>query len=177
VPPARHTAVYADHFDLGPEIRLRPIRDRSNALLREADAEREWATDPANPRITVRRARRVDPLVALGRAGTLEGKHIDAIEKLRQQLEFGALRLTIPSLLRAGRANDGSEAAALRRVGHHTCAREAITAMGRPNGEAVIWVVLGGTLAGLARHARMSWRTVRARLVDGADELARHYGL
>ena len=48
--------------DYGHGIRLVPIRGRDRAILREADVAIADAPDPDMPNVTVRRARRTDPL-------------------------------------------------------------------------------------------------------------------
>jgi hypothetical protein len=69
--------------DHGPGIRLRNVRSRRNEILREADVAVEDGPDPERPNSTVRRARRVDPLLALKRAGAIEDRHLDAAAAMR----------------------------------------------------------------------------------------------
>jgi hypothetical protein len=56
--------------DYGPGIRLEAIRAHDRAIVREADVEVVDAPDPHVPTVTLRRARRTDPLEVLKRAGT-----------------------------------------------------------------------------------------------------------
>ena len=81
--------------DYGPGIRLRPIRARGHRItLRPADVEVVVGTDPDRPNEIMRRARRVDPLTALLKAGTITGRQFDAAEMLRGQLEASEAALT-----------------------------------------------------------------------------------
>jgi hypothetical protein len=74
--------------DFGPGLRLRPARGRRRGeRLREADVEIEDGPDPDRPNITVRRARRSDPLVALLRAQRITAREFDAAELLRDELQ------------------------------------------------------------------------------------------
>lgn len=82
--------------DHGPGIRLRAIRGRRNEIIREPDVVKEDGPDPDGPNRVVRRARRVDPLRALKRVGTLQDRDIDAVERLRGDLEAAEGTLLSP---------------------------------------------------------------------------------
>ena len=73
--------------DYGHGIRLVPIRGPDRAILREADVAVADAPDPDMPNVTVRRARRTDPLEVLKRAGTINAREREAGEKLRDAIE------------------------------------------------------------------------------------------
>ena len=73
--------------DYGHGIRLVPIRGPDRAILREADVVVADAPDPDMPNVTVRRARRTDPLEVLKRAGTINAREHEAGEKLRDAIE------------------------------------------------------------------------------------------
>ena len=73
--------------DYGHGIRLVPIRGPDRAILREADVVVADAPDPDMPNVTVRRARRTDPLEVLKRAGTISAREREAGEKLRDAIE------------------------------------------------------------------------------------------
>ena len=73
--------------DYGHGIRLVPIRGPDRAILREADVVVADAPDPDMPNVTVRRARRSDPLEVLKRAGTINAREREAGEKLRDAIE------------------------------------------------------------------------------------------
>ena len=73
--------------DYGHGIRLVPIRGPHGTILREADVEVVDAPDPDVPKVTLRRARRTDPLEVLKRGGTISAREREAGEKLRDAIE------------------------------------------------------------------------------------------
>ena len=164
--------------DYGPGIRLRPAMMRRRAgLLREADVEVVAGPDPARPNATVSRARRCDPLVKLQKAGSIVGRHVDAAEMLREQIEAseagggggGLSEVHLPAFQRTGITD--RQLTALGR------AREALSAVATPNRSALLWTVAGGNVAGFAAYAGMRHTTAASRLKAGLEELADHYRL
>ena len=159
--------------DHGPGIRLRAVRGRRSEVLRAADVEVEDGPDPSRPNRTVRRARRVDPLRALKRVGTLTDRHIDATERLREQMEAAEASLPcgdlmhVPSNQRAGYSD--------WQINNRGHVRRALAAVAPVNQGPVLWVAVGGTVAGFASYARVGHETVSGRLQAGLGELADHY--
>jgi hypothetical protein len=162
--------------DYGHGIRLKPIRARNGALLREADVRVADAPDPDAPRVTVRRARRTDSLLVLYRARTIEPHHLDAGEMLRAKMEEslpsmpGVTRseVHIAPFLRATVSD--RQLRACRTV------RSAFLTLGDKL-PVVVWILVGGTIGGYAAHARMRHTTAAGLLQSGLDKLARHFGL
>jgi hypothetical protein len=166
--------------DYGPGIRLRPAlrRDRRRArLLREADTEIVFGADPDKPNEIVRRARRVDPLVRLHRVGTITGRHIDAAEILRGQLEAARSSLGGGAMSEIHVAPHQRMGQNDRQVDSQTSARIAVEAISAANRPVVIWVICGGTTTGYATFAHVANVKSAAMLKVGLDELARHYRL
>jgi hypothetical protein len=73
--------------DYGHGIRLVPTVGPCGTILREADVEVVDAPDPHVPKVTLRRARRTDPLEVLKRVGTINAREREAGEKLRDAIE------------------------------------------------------------------------------------------
>jgi hypothetical protein len=164
--------------DYGPGIRLRPVRARRQSLLlREADVEIEVGAHPGRPNTTVSRARRCDPLVKLAKAGTLAGRHIDAAEMLREQIEAseasgGGCSLSeihLPAHQRTGITD--------RQITNLGRAREALFAVATTNRPMLLWTVAGGNVAGFAAYVGMRHTTAASHLKAGLEELADHYRL
>jgi hypothetical protein len=73
------------------------IRARDGTVLREADVVVAHASEPELPKVTIRRARRIDPLIALFQTGTIGQRQVDAGELLRvAQSSLHALRCAQP---------------------------------------------------------------------------------
>jgi len=164
--------------DYGPGIRLRPVRGRrQSGVLREADVEVVTGADPARPNINVSRARRCDPLLKLHKAGTLAGRHVDAAERLREQMEAaetgggggGLSEIHLPAFQRVGITD--------RQIASLGQAREALWAVTAPHRQPVLWTVSGGNVAGYAAYVGMRPTTAATRLRAGLEELADHYRL
>jgi hypothetical protein len=163
--------------DYGPGIRLRPALARRRGLLREADVEVVAGPDPARPNATVSRARRCDPLVKLHKAGSIAGRHVDAAEKLREQLEAaecggggGSLsEIHVPAHQRQGVSD--------WQLLNSTRVREAVNAVASTNRPMLMWAVNGGNVSGFATFARMRHTTAAEYLRAGLAELADHYRL
>ena len=163
--------------DYGPGIRLRPVRGRrQSALLREADVEIVAGPDPARPNATLSRARRCDPLVKLYKAGSIAGRHVDAAEKLREQLEYsegvsgGAMsEIHVPGHQRQGFSE--------WQLVNSTRVREAVTAVASLHRPMLLWVVNGGNVSGFASRAHIRHTTAAEYLKAGLAQLADHYRL
>ena len=155
--------------DYGAGIRLKAIRARDGALLREADVTVADAPDPDVPRVTVRRARRTDPLIVLCRAGTIDQRQVDAGELLRAAMEAslpsmpGVTRseVHVAPFLRATVSD--RQLRACRTV------RSAFLILGDKL-PVVVWILLGGTVGGYAAHARMRHTTAADLLRNGLDK-------
>jgi hypothetical protein len=169
-----------ENRDLGPGIRLRPVRGRAaghrgSVVLRDADTVLEDGPDPARPAHNVRRARRIDPLLLLRKCGSITVRMHDAAERLRETLEGAE-----PSIAPTGSASISvaahqREAMADRQVENRTRARKAFASIDRVNHVAVLWLVVGGSIAGLSRISRTRDETISARLREGLEQLAAHY--
>ena len=162
--------------DYGAGIRLEAIFAHDGTLLREADVTVADAPDPHMPRVTVRRARRTDPLMVLCRAGTIDQLQVDAGELLRTAMEEslppmpGVARseVHVAPFLR-GTISD-RQLRACRTV------RSAFLILGDKL-PVVVWILLGGTIGGYAARARMRHTTAAGLLQSGLDKFARHFGL
>lgn len=85
--------------DFGPGIRRKAIRDHRGRFLRDPDVEVE---DQAVNSRHVRRARRVDTIDVLCRAGTIGRREVEAAGDLRQYLERITLSVAGGGLTRVG---------------------------------------------------------------------------
>ena len=92
--------------DYGHGIRLVPIRGPSGVIA-QADVVVDDAPDPDMPNITVRRARRTDPLEVLRREGTINARASEAGEKLRDAIERSQSSLPDMFAFRSPRAAAG----------------------------------------------------------------------
>jgi hypothetical protein len=163
------------HSDFGHGIRLEAIVS-GDTVVREADISIEDAPDPRNPRIIVRRARRTDSLHVLWRMGTIDHRQIDAGERLRWSMERSLAPL--PGIAQSEVHTSPfsrvviaqGQLKAVRQVRH------AGEAMGRCR-TAVLWILMGGSINGLAAWARCHKTTASELVQDGLDLLADHYGL
>jgi hypothetical protein len=160
-----------DGRDYGPGLRLSAARMRGGTMLRAADVMLVDGADPDRPDRTIRRARRADPL--LDKRLKLDGRQIDAGELLRDQLELaetgsrGGLDVHLPGQRRTGVSDAMLDA--------RTAVREAMDAVGTLNRVPVLWLVLGGTVAGCAAYNRAHPSTMTERLREGLRELADHF--
>ena len=162
--------------DYGAGIRLEAIYGHDGALLREADVTVDDAPDPHMPKVTVRRARRTDPLIVLFRAGTIDEVQVDAGEQLRTAMEeslppmpgVSRSEVHVAPFLR-GTFSD-RQLRACRTV------RSASLILGDKL-PVVVWILLGGTIGGYAAHVRTRHTTAAGLLQSGLDKLAQHFGL
>ena len=164
--------------DYGPGIRLRPaMARRRSEMLREADVEVVSGPDPARPNTTLTRARRCDPLVKLQKAGSIVGRHVDAAEMLREQIEQSQSGVCAGDLswvhLPAHQRINITD----RQIAALGQAREALCAVGASNRSALLWTVAGGNVAGYAAYVGMRHTTAASRLKAGLEQLADHYRL
>jgi hypothetical protein len=162
--------------DYGHGIRLKPIRARDGTVLREADVVVADAPDPDRPKVTIRRARRTDSLIALFRSGTIDQRQVDAGELLRAAME--ASLPTMPGVTRSDvhvapllRATVGD-----RQLRACRTVRSAFLILGAKL-PVVVWILLGGTIGGYATHAGMRHTSAAGHLRTGLDRLAHHFGL
>jgi hypothetical protein len=162
--------------DYGAGIRLEAVYGHDGTLLREADVTVADAPDPHMPKVTVRRARRTDPLMVLHRAGTIDQLQVDAGELLRTAMEEslppmpGVARseVHVAPFLR-GTFSD-------RQLRACQTVRSAFLVLGDKL-PVVVWILLGGTIGGYAARARMRHTTAAGLLQSGLDKLAQHFGL
>lgn len=157
--------------DYGPGLRLRAVAHR------QADVVLEDGPDIDRPNETVRRARRSDPLLALRRAGSIAARDFEAAERLREELEAGQ-----PSMPTCAGNPAGVFTAPHLRIGISelqieacAAARLAIAAVSGVNRQAVLWVVLGGTVLGYRAYAGCRNETARGWVMAGLAELADYY--
>ena len=165
-------------FDGGPAIRRRDIRAaRHGAVLRYADVEIEDGDDPVSPERTVRRARRSDPLTALllARPTAITKRDAYAVRVLREQLCDAESNIA-SSAEGSGHVPGHQRASVLdRQLNARTAVRLAMAAIEARSREIVVWVALGGTIAGFAAHEHIGEGTVSLRFRTGARQLAEHY--
>jgi hypothetical protein len=133
------------------------------------------AADPTDPNSRIRRAFRTDPLAALRKRGTITGRQFDAAEALREDLEAalpglgGATQseVHLAPWDRASIADSQLRAAAAVRL--------ALAPL-RPHQRLVLmWIVCGGTVAGVCIYAGLSQHTVVEQLQTALDRLVSHY--
>lgn len=175
-PPPRPTKVVGP--DLGPGLRRRAVRDRAGRLIREADVEvDDPAVDPRSPHTgqIIRRARRIDPVETLRRAGTIGAREADAAAELRRQLE----RLT-PSMGGSGIARRITGGLMLDPIAdQHIRAgrkvREAAAALGERLWRPVLWVCLGGTVRGYSAQWGVGTHRASGLVTLGMQRLADHF--
>jgi len=145
-------------------------------VLREADVIIEDGPDPLEPRVTVRRARRCDPLQRLLAFGSICNRQFDAAERLRSDLEASMPRSANAGFIWhfIGTANDrlplteGQMRASTR-------VREAFGLVPAGDREMLVWMISGGSVVGYARYAHLRDQSVRSALRSVLDLLADHY--
>jgi hypothetical protein len=162
--------------DYGPGIRLVPIRARGQReALRQADVVVEDGPDPERPNRTTRRAKRLDPLIALRDMGAVTKRQVEAAELLRSQLEASPAAMPSASQCEIHTAPFGRGGPSDWQLKNCTWARKAIAAMAAVDQPVVLWVVVGGTIRGFARWRRCRHTTASRMLSSGLDALADHY--
>ena len=164
--------------DYGPGIRLEAIRAHDRALLREADVTVADAPDPDAPKVTLRRARRTDPLAVLIRAGTINAREREAGEKLRNAIERS--QPSLPGMFRSEVHVAPQDRVAISerqlKAGCHV--RRALAALDDVVRPAVLCIVRdGGTIRGYAAFAHVRHTTAAELLRRGLGALADHYRL
>jgi hypothetical protein len=164
--------------DYGHGIRLVPIVGPGGAILREADVVVDDETDPRRPNVTVRRARRTDPLEVLKRAGTIDAREREAAEKLRDAIERSQPSLPGGSRSEVHVAPWNRVAISARQLTACQDVRRAVAVLDNGVISAVLWVVRdGGTIRGYAAFAHVRHTTAAELLRRGLGALADHYKL
>jgi hypothetical protein len=163
--------------DHGPAIRLRAVRSHTGVVLREADAVVSLEPDSSNPRITVRRARSSDPLVALLRIGTVTARQFDAVELLRTAMEQTVRMAGVSGSCEGRTAPHQRGSLTQFQMAGCEAVREASAAVGPRCWPVVVWLAGGGTIRGYAAHVRRRHVTSASLLIDGLDRLADYYRL
>jgi hypothetical protein len=161
--------------DFGPGIRRKAVRDRRGRLLREPDVEvEEQAVDPRYPNRYVRRARRVDTIDLLRRAGTIGAREVEAAGDLRQALERIAR-----SAASAGQTGTATSSSIEPIMDTHLKAakklREASAALGGRLWHPVLWVCLGGSVRGYAAQWRVGTHRAAEMVGNGLVLLGDHF--
>ena len=164
--------------DYGHGIRLVPIRGPDRAILREADVVVADASDPDMPNVTVRRARRTDPLEVLTRTGTINAREREAGEKLRDVIERP--QPSMPGMFRSEIhvAPHDRVAISERQLEAGCHVRRALAAIDDVARPVVLCIVRdGGTIRDYAAFAHMRHTTAAELLRRGLGVLADHYKL
>ena len=134
--------------------------------------------DPDTPKVTLRRARRTDPLEVLKRAGTINAREHEAGEKLRDAIERSQPSLPGVSRSEVHVAPWDRVAISERQLKACQCVRRALAALDNVVAPAVLWVVRdGGTIRGYAAFAHVRHTTAAELLRRGLGALADHYRL
>jgi hypothetical protein len=164
--------------DYGHGIRLMPIRGPDRAVLREVDVVVTDAPDPDMPNVTVRRARRTDPLEVLKRTGTINVREREAGEKLRDAIERS--QPSLPGVWRSEIhvAPWNRVAISERQLKACLCVRRSLAVLDKVVAPALLWIVRdGGTIRGYAAFAHVRHTTAAELLRRGLCALADHYRL
>ena len=164
--------------DYGHGIRLAPIRGPDRAILREADVVVSDAPDPDMPNVTVRRARRSDPLEVLTRTGTISAREREAGEKLRDAIEQS--QPSLPGMFRSEIhvAPHDRVAISERQLKARCHVRKALAALDDVARPVVLCIVRdGGTIRGYAAFPHVRHTTAAEMLRRGLGALADHYKL
>jgi hypothetical protein len=162
-----------DRSDYGHGIRLAPIRGSGGAILREADVVVDNETDPRRPNVTLRRARRTDPLEVLKRAGTIDTREREAGEKPRDAIEREQRALPGVSRSEVHVAPWDRPTISERQLSACQDVRRAVAALDNVVVPAVMWILHdGGTIRGYAAFAQVRHTTAAALLCRGLGALA-----
>ncbi len=162
--------------DFGPGMRRNVVRDYRGRLLRGPDVEVEdQAVDPRNPNRRVRRARRVDTIDLLRRAGTIGAREVEAAGDLRQCLERVAPSVGGGGLTRVGIAPHLCQPIVDTHLKAARKIREASAALGERLWHPVLWVCLGGSVRGYAAQWRIRTHRATALVGDGLTRLGDHF--
>jgi hypothetical protein len=164
--------------DYGHGIRLAPIRGPGGTILREADVVVGDETDQHRPNVTVRRARRTDPLEVLKRAGTINAREREAGEMLRDAIERSQPSLPGVSRSEVHIAPWNRVAISERQLKACQCVRRALAVLDNVVAAVVLWIVRdGGTIRGYAALMHVRHTTAAELLHRGLSALADHYRL
>jgi hypothetical protein len=132
------------------------------------------AADSDAPKVTLRRARRTDPLEVLKRAGTIDARGYEAGEKLRCTIE--QLQRSLPGVSRSEvhvAPQDCTESSLHQRWACRKV-REALAALDITVTPPMLWVLHGGTIRGYAAFAHVRHTTAAELLRRGLGALADH---
>ena len=166
-----------DRSDYGHGIRLARIRGSGGAILREADVVVDDETDPRRPNVTLRRARRTDPLAVLIQAGTINAREREAGEKLRNAIERSEASLPGISRSEVHVAPWYRSTISERQLAACPDVRRAVAALDNVVAEAVLWMLHGGTIGSYAAFAHVRHTTAAEQLRRRLGALADHYKL
>jgi hypothetical protein len=144
-------------------------------LLREADVEIETGADPERPNRSATRARRSDPVHALKKAGTIGHREIDAVERLRGDMEAADARMPVGTITGARVQGHMRLGVTDRELNATRAVRQALAHVSPLNHAEVVWVSCGGSLSGLERFAGTRHELAASRLRAGLGELADFY--
>lgn len=136
----------------------------------------EVVADPDCPRRSVRRARRVDPVLALLASGALTIRQAMACEQLRGDLEAAVPRL--PAAAAAAPIHAAPWARAVmadRQVGAWQRARQALDGLTPWQRQAVLWLALGGSMDGFVAQYRCCRLRALRGAASGLEILDGHY--
>lgn len=153
--------------DLGPEHNLR----RRRVVVVDA-------LDPAQPRVTIRRAVVADPIARMVSRGELQPRHLEAAELLRDLVALAEAG-SPSALTRLGQPGGGSAASRedAYRVGTAHAALERAWRACWPYGPVVAWVALGrNTIEAFALARKVRRSEVPGWLRTGMTLLADHFG-
>jgi hypothetical protein len=146
--------------------------------LREADVTAADTPDPDAPKVTLRRARRTDPLEVLKRANTINAREREAGEKLRDAIERE--QRSLPGISRSEVHVAPWDRPTIWEQQLKACqdVRRAVAALDNVVATMVLWIVSdGATIRGYAAFAHMRHSTAAERLRRGLGALADHYNL
>jgi hypothetical protein len=152
------------------------MRDRRGRLLRDLDVEvDEQAVDPRYPNRRVRRAYRVDPIDHLRRVGTIGPREVDAATELRKYLEHIAPHAAGGGMTRSGIAPHLCQPITDEHIRASRKLRDASKALGARLWPPVLWVCLGGTLAGYAAQWHCDTHRASGLVENGLTRLGDHF--
>lgn len=174
--PATRVSDETTFADLGPGLRRRAARDKRGRLLRELDVEvDEQAVDPRYPNRRLRRAYRVDPVDHLRRVGTIGAREVDAAAELRKQLEHISPHAAGGNMTRWGTAPHQCQPITDEHIRASRKLREASAALGERLWPVVLWVCLGGSVAGYAAQWNVGEHRTSKLVANGMTRLGDHF--
>jgi hypothetical protein len=165
----------AGNSDVGPSIRRRAIRARGGKVLREADRIVERVTDPDSGTVEVRRARRADPLVTLFRLGSIERRHVQAGDRLRDDMCLSEVHIASGCRVKMPRSASQHDGISDHTIKARDRLRAALGAVAARDRRPLLWVLRYGSISGLAREDSMRPSTVSTAVHDALAALSDHY--